>query len=204
MTSDEVYLYTVPTLKTSSGHRAEDWNLANPIQTCKLLVERRGDSLALEFRHDEKLFAQATIDLTIRKEVQIHKWLESTVDSSRYFVVKIQGSGGREALVGFGFRDRDVATDLRESLQHYENSIRRQRKAEDFTMSTTNSYSIPMLMEGEKIHFDGKSGKSTITRKVKDKGNSVPILVRKPPPAATGHNPPAPKERGTTKEEQRL
>ena len=89
--------------------------MATPLKECRLLVERRADAFVLEFQHSgNQVFAQATCDVT--KGGSAARFLEQVVDSSRYFVVKIQGGGGREALIGFGFRDRDQATDLRESL----------------------------------------------------------------------------------------
>ena len=188
MSADEVYVYKIPTLKTSGGHRAEDWDLSKPLQTCSLLVERRGDVLVLEFYHDnnsKQLFAASRIDITTGQKVQ--HWIEQVVDSSRYFVLKIQGAAGRQALIGFGFRDRDQATDLRESLQHYEKSIARQANS----ASLSGSFSIPKMEKGEKIHVNRSGGGSKSTKMVKKKEGSTsssngsgPIpLLKKPPPS---------------------
>lgn len=169
-------------MKSSGGHRAEDWNLSEPLKTCNLLVERRGDALVLEFQHDGGVFAQALLDVT--KGAKVAQFLEHVVDSSRYYVVKIQGGGGREALIGFGFRDREKATDLREALDHYQRSIQRESEAE----TKVGSYHVPKLGDGEKIHVN-KSGKSTVV--VKDDktsggGATIPLLGKKPPPPASG------------------
>ncbi|KAL7565286.1 hypothetical protein ACA910_014577 [Epithemia clementina (nom. ined.)] len=177
MTAEDVYVYKIPPMKNSGGHRAEDWNLSEPLKTCNLLVERRGDTLVLEFQHDGGIFAQSLLDVT--KGGKVAQFLEQVVDSSRYFVVKIQGGGGREALIGFGFRDREKATDLRESLDHYEKSIKREAEAE----SKVGSYHVPKLGEGEKIHVN-KSGKSTVVKKEKSGSGAVPLLGKKPPPPA--------------------
>jgi adaptin ear-binding coat-associated protein 1/2 len=160
--------------------------LANPLKTCSLLVERRGDAIALEFQHGSpaQQFALATLDVT--KGGNAKSFLEPTVDSSRYFVVKIQGDGGkREALIGFGFRDRDAAIDLREALQHYEKSLQRQEKA---ASSLTGSFSIPPMEEGQQIHVNiGNGKKSSTSVRKKEKGSaagSAPTLLKKPPPPA--------------------
>ena len=72
-------------------------------------MERRGDAFVLEFQHSgDQVFAMATCDVT--KGGSPTHFLEQVVDSSRYFVVKIQGGGGREALIGFGFRERDLVS----------------------------------------------------------------------------------------------
>jgi Protein of unknown function (DUF1681) len=156
----------------------------------------------LEFGSDGKLFAQSVIDCTPNTNnnaggaggaagppKRIQNWLEQVVDSSRYFTLKIAGQGGREAMIGFGFRDREVATDLRESMQHYENSIRREVEATE-TLANAPKYSIHKLAEGEKIHVNtGKEG-STSSRVKKDvqpgptsSNKAIPLLLKKPPPS---------------------
>ena len=117
----------------------------------------------------------------LHEDFKLNHWLEQVVDSSRYFSLKIQGAGGREATIGFGFRDRDQATDLRESLQHYEKSLSREKNAK----SLAGSFSIPKMEDGEKIHVN-RAGKSTITTKCKEAGGrsgAVPLLKKPPPPA---------------------
>jgi Protein of unknown function (DUF1681) len=138
---------------------------------------------------------------------KIQHWLEGTVDSSRYFTLRILAPNGRdEVLIGFGFRDRDPAIDLRESLQHYESAMRRQAEA---ALASTASYdetseslppsstfsSIPKLAKGEKIHINlgresqvkpKKTSDSTI-----DTGNNRPmLLLKKPPPSAESNSTP--------------
>lgn len=232
MYADEVYLYKIPPLSTSGGHRyifhlpavifglfensnyqsfcfsylfsAEDWNLSAPLATCSLLVERQDDQLVLEFRkvmedpsssssnNDPPVFAQSVIDCSIKKvdqdPPQIRHWIEGTVDSSRYFTLRISSStNNREALIGFGFRDRDQATDLRESLQFYEASMKRDYEA-TMLKSKASEYSIPRLAEGERIHVHtGKDGSNNSSKKKSTNSPksavAVPILLKKPPPA---------------------
>lgn len=157
---------------------AETWDLANPLETCSLLVEIRGDSLFLDFLHGEegKLFAQSKIAIK-ESGFNLSHWLEQAVDTSRYFALKIQGAGGREALIGFGFRDREQATDLRESLQHYNKSIARENEAKALSAS---SYTVPRLEEGEKIHVNIACGK--LKEPKKKSGGGGPFLLKKPPP----------------------
>jgi Protein of unknown function (DUF1681) len=138
------------------------------------------------------IFAQSSVDLSTANTAttRLQQWLESVVDSSRYFVVKIQSAGGREALIGFGFRDRDQATDLRECLQYYERSIQREREAnnnDSNKQSLSGSFSIPKMAEGEKIHVS-KSGKTTTIKKGSKDGSTrsaVPLLMKKPPPPSS-------------------
>ncbi|CAB9506419.1 ear-binding coat-associated protein 2 [Seminavis robusta] len=206
LSAEEVYLYKIPPLKTAGGHRAEDWNLATPLKTCSLLVEQHGDKLLLLFRHLQdpddpnsiQIFAQSTIDLSSSSTNQPQKlsleyFVENVVDSSRYFVVRILDErSGREARIGFGFRDRDEATDFRESLQFFVKSIKRREEAEQakqhFAKEYDNNQNLS-LQEGQKIHINLGSGKkSTISKKDSSSQESPkkaggPFLLKKPPPA---------------------
>jgi adaptin ear-binding coat-associated protein 1/2 len=193
--------------------RAEDWNLANPLQTCQLIVERRGDALVLEFSVAGALFCQSVIDLSSASpdapKLTLEQLVEAAVDTSRYFVTRIQGptkDGGKKgghgaaasALIGFGFRERDTAVDFRESIQFYQRAMQREQKA-DQSSQHASEYSIPKLGEDEKIHvnFGGAGGKkkkvsATITKAPAggssapspgaSGSSSAPLLLKKPPP----------------------
>lgn len=186
--AEEVYVYKIPPLKTAGGHRAEDWNLATPLKTCSLLVEQHGDQLHLLFQHTPtlELFACAKIDLTRQDKgakLSLEYFVETVVDSSRYFVVRIVSDTGREARIGFGFRDRDEAIDFRESLQYYVKSIQRQEEAAHFEVHHPELH-LSSLEGEEKIHIN-MGGKKTSTPKSPKKtasGGSA-LLLKKPPPA---------------------
>ena len=45
--------------------------------------------------------------------------IEAVLDSSRYFVVRIQNDAGQSANVGIGFADRGDSFDLNVALQDY-------------------------------------------------------------------------------------
>lgn len=156
--------------------------------------------MVLEFaKADGSIFAQSVVDCSVSAEVsqeqppqrRIQHWLEGTVDSSRYFTLKIAGPDGREATIGFGFRDRDPAIDLRESMQHYETAMRREHEA---AVTGAPKYTVPKLAQGERIHINtGKSNSDCVSssstskpKKGKDKDSSrtgLPLLLKKPPPS---------------------
>jgi hypothetical protein len=192
---------------TPSSHfrffSAEDWNLANPLQTCQLIVERKGDVLVLAFLAGGSLFCQSVLDYSITRSgnrgVMMDQLVEAAVDTSRYFVTRIQGPKGssiqQTALIGFGFRERDTAVDFRESLQFYQRAMEREQQADEIRHNSTD-YSIPKLGENEKIHVNLKSGgsskvSSTITRTSPSHsgGGSVPLLLKKPPPPSSSATP---------------
>lgn len=125
----------------------------------------------MDFTSDGALFCQSIVEAG----QQTAHIVEQVVDSSRYFATKIQGAGGRQAMIGFGFRDREKATDLRESLQHYERALEREQAS-----SHLKDFSVPSLGDGETIHVN-RSGKSTITKEKKASSGAVPLLKKKPP-----------------------
>lgn len=241
MDLDETYIFLaqsgmfVPLVLIHCTHtllfRAEDWNLAHPLAVCRLLVERRGDTLVLEFTKESNsnegtivggfdssiknpIFAQAVVDCSVpifnandksqqQQQQVIQHWLEGTVDSSRYFTLRILAPNGRdEALIGFGFRDRDPAIDLRESMQHYENAMRREAAAVIDSKNSENNNSdscsqprfvIPKLADGEKIRVsigkDSSGSSIVIPRKVGEATMGInatrpTLLMKKPPPSA--------------------
>lgn len=222
---DEVYLYRIPPLTSATaGYRAEDWDLAKPIQTCRFRVQTQNNTLCVDFLKEaaatvpnhnsahpqddpDAVFASAKINLMRQKNAttttitdqeivaSLSRWYEPVVDSSRYFVITIQNEKGQEAKLGFGFREREQAVDMREAFQYYEKSIQRQKEASKESVINTNI--IPKLKEGEKIHINVKSSTSssttsphklsstTITGDKKSKsGGGVPLLLKKPPPPA--------------------
>jgi hypothetical protein len=84
-------------------------------------------------------------------------------------------------LIGFGFRERDVAIDLVGNLQQFQKSIERELQAKNIKVKE-----IKKLGEGEKIHIDlgGRKKKSSIVAKGDanngDRSGSTPLL-KKPP-----------------------
>ena len=71
------------------------------------------------------LFALCKIDLNIGK---MEHYVQPTGDSSRYFAVRVTDEkGGREAVLGLGFREREEAADFRQVLHNYADALARER-----------------------------------------------------------------------------
>lgn len=197
MSHDECFVYKVPPLATASGYRANDWNLASPLETCGFQVERRNNDLYLLFtlNNHTKLFALSKIEGESKSINNLN--IEAVMDSSRYFVCKILQSNPsdptkktRTALLGFGFRERDIAIDLLGNIQQFRQSIDRELEAKELASKTK---AIPTLAQGEKIHISlpGSKGKTSVVKSPKvtsskSGSSTTPILLRKPPPSAGG------------------
>lgn len=55
-------------------------------------------------------------------------YVKPVADSSRYFAVRVTDEkGGREAVIGLGFREREEAADFSQCLINYYNAIARER-----------------------------------------------------------------------------
>ena len=201
MSHGECFVYKVPPLSSASGYRANDWNLASPLETCGFQVERRNNDLYLLFtlENHTKLFALSKIEGEGSSINNIN--VETVMDTSRYFVCKILQSNpnaaettsksNRTALLGFGFRERDIAIDLLGNLQQFKQSIDRELEAKDLASKTK---AIPTLAEGEKLHIripggrEGRSPKSKSSNKGSSSFSGTPILLKKPPPSADNNN----------------
>ena len=95
--------------------RAADWGLDNPDWVGRLRAVTKGPNLELklEDKTSGELFAKAPIDSYPGTAIQ------SVLDSSRYFVVRLQDESGRSAFIGMGFADRGDSFDLNVALQDH-------------------------------------------------------------------------------------
>jgi len=122
-------------------HSADEWNLRKPLQQCSLRVERRGDVLLVVFTYQKegtkgsRLFALCKIDL-VHANFPMEHYCQPVGDSSRYFAVRVTDEmGGREAVVGLGFRERDEAADFVQCLTNYSNAIAREKLSKGMKMA---------------------------------------------------------------------
>ncbi|KIM62004.1 hypothetical protein SCLCIDRAFT_1215340 [Scleroderma citrinum Foug A] len=110
----EISVYKIPPLRVNEGHRANDWgDLANPLWKGRLRIIEKGKSAALMFEDSQTgaVFARAEYD-PLRPSV------EAVLDSSRYFVVRVEDTG-KKAYIGMGFAERTDSFDFNVALQDY-------------------------------------------------------------------------------------
>eukprot|EP00586_Coscinodiscus_wailesii_P019485 CAMPEP_0172504042 /NCGR_PEP_ID=MMETSP1066-20121228/174808_1 /TAXON_ID=671091 /ORGANISM="Coscinodiscus wailesii, Strain CCMP2513" /LENGTH=265 /DNA_ID=CAMNT_0013280035 /DNA_START=82 /DNA_END=876 /DNA_ORIENTATION=+ len=209
----ECFVYTIPPMKSSGGHRAEDWNLANPLATCSLDMIRQDSTLLINILSSRPkndgpkgatenfLFAQSKIKYDDNPNMQ--HWVENVVDSSRYFVVRISDEKRkREAHIGLGFRERNDATDFKMGLMEYVKMMKREKMAEEMIKthdsedaegSPEGVASSPLaalskltLKEGEKIHVSLPTNHERHRSGSKKKNiiGKGGLLLKKPPTGA--------------------
>jgi hypothetical protein len=139
----KVFAFTVPPLGSAEGFKATLWP-KQPIWVGRLRVVSRSNKCAILLEHTDKegLFASCPI--------QNEKTVEPTLDSSRYFVLRLSDGKGRHALIGIGFNDRAQAFDFKVALQDWQNANREGAPSGELRSSgPSKDYSIP---EGGSIH----------------------------------------------------
>ncbi|ORZ04007.1 adaptin ear-binding coat-associated protein 1 NECAP-1 [Syncephalastrum racemosum] len=111
----ECFVYRIPPRTAARGYRAAEWGdlgssflwkgrlrVISKGQTCKVVLE---DS------NTGELFALCPYDPASNS-------VEPVLDSSRYFVLKIEHEG-RHAFIGMGFQERSDAFDFNVALQDF-------------------------------------------------------------------------------------
>lgn len=187
----EVSVYRIPPLKANEGHRANDWgDLSDPLWKgrVKIVETSKGVVLYFEDAHNGESFAKAEYD---PKRPSV----EAVLDSSRYFVVRVEDAG-RKAYIGMGFAERSDSFDFNVALQDY--TKRWKAKLDPHAEEDIPS---PHLPAGPKKDYSLKEGQTfsiSIPGRTKEEkpgdflnstilgssstGGSVPLL---PPPPTT-------------------
>ena len=191
-TCKECYVYQIPPLKNESGHRANDWDVNKWLWSGALKVTATGTLLKII------LYDPATGALFATCPVAAHgnKAVDQVIDSSRYFVLRLDDGKGRHAFIGMGFRDRSYAYDFNATMQDHWDGVRRGKDAdEQAKLMAERAASEPMrdlsLKEGEKlnisINVSGSGSKPRAARpKVEGAAFSLPGKpgMLAPPPKA--------------------
>ncbi|CAI0557135.1 unnamed protein product [Linum tenue] len=114
----ECYVYLIPPRKTAGSYRADEWDVNKWAWEGQLKVVSKGEEciIRLEDKSTGELYARAFL----RKE-DPHP-VEPVIDSSRYFVLRIEENVGgrlRHAFIGLGFRERTEAYDFQAALHDH-------------------------------------------------------------------------------------
>ncbi|PWN96291.1 adaptin ear-binding coat-associated protein 1 NECAP-1 [Tilletiopsis washingtonensis] len=111
----ECFVYKVPPRASLAGYKAAEWgDMEAFLWKGRLRIVEHGAacSIRLEDGDSGELFARAPYDADGTA-------VEPVLDSSRYFVLRVQGEDGRRAFVGMGFLDRSDAFDFNVALQDW-------------------------------------------------------------------------------------
>jgi len=166
----DAHVFKLPPRPTSGGWRGADWTEEVWQGTVKVVERGEMTLVLLVDKKSGAIFAVCPI-----KDGAVDR----CVDSSRYFVLRIENANGRHMFIGMAFNERNDAFDFNTSLE----DARREREAAKnppqlFLNFPSKDYSIK---EGEKISvkIKGVGNKSRKERKNSAKGGAAGFL--KPP-----------------------
>ncbi|GAB2298416.1 hypothetical protein Dimus_032482 [Dionaea muscipula] len=123
----EVSVYKIPPRTTSGGYKSGEWLQSDKIWSGRLrLVSCHNRcEIRLEDPSSGDLFAACFV-LPGQRDQSV----EPTLDSSRYFVLKIEDGQGKHAFIGLGFGERNEAFDFNVALSDHEKHVRRETEKE--------------------------------------------------------------------------
>ncbi|KAI8351219.1 adaptin ear-binding coat-associated protein 1 [Choanephora cucurbitarum] len=180
----ECYVYKIPPRTAARGYRAAEWgDLATAhLWKGRLRVIAKGNKceIRMEDNSTGETFAVCPYDPQSNS-------VEAVLDSSRYFVLKIE-SEGRHAFIGMGFQERSDAFDFNVTLQDFVKQLRAEKDAAERAnhVDTTpkKDYS---LKEGQTINITiGNVGaKRTRQKPATPSGNGGLVPLLPPPPSAS-------------------
>jgi hypothetical protein len=126
--ASSVHVYNIPPLTSNKGYVAASWTADNnqrQIFTARLRIletaiptptgETVKTDILLEDPSNGQLFAAAPYT--------VPGVVEQVLDSSRFFAVRVEGEGGRKAVLGIGFEERSEAFDFSVSLQEVRKTL---------------------------------------------------------------------------------
>mmetsp|Transcript_6954 Transcript_6954/g.10962 ORF Transcript_6954/g.10962 Transcript_6954/m.10962 type:complete len:266 (-) Transcript_6954:253-1050(-) len=186
----ECYVYKIPPRTSTQGYRANEWDVNKWIWSGRIKVVAKGNTcnIILEDNTTGVLFASCSVNTSEQGPESV----EPVVDSSRYFVLRIEDGSGRHAFIGLGFKERSEAYDFNVSIQDHKKYVQRGGKApaQQEAKGPSVDYS---LQAGQTIHIDlkNKDGKKAIVKtgsNADSGGKSIPMLAP-PPPGKTAAPP---------------
>lgn len=174
---NECFVYKIPPRTSAMGYKAADWDLHNPLWKGRLTITAEKDvaQIRLEDSNTGKVFAMCPVPLEGARAV------EPVLDSSRYFVLRIEDGKGNHAFIGMGFNERGDAFDFNVALQEHRKQIQRDREIEAAREKMKNEPALDLsLKQGEKIRVNIKNVKPKATA-AKSGGGGIKLA---PPPQA--------------------
>jgi hypothetical protein len=166
-TIPNAHVFKLPPRQSASvGWRGADWKEKVWQGTVKVVERLDQTAVLLVDRTKGSIFAVCPV-----KEGAVDR----CVDSSRYFVLRIENANGRHMFIGVAFNERNDAFDFNTALE----DSRREREMEKQPVKAftgpAKDYSIK---EGEKIRVSIPKGSLSASGHKKSKGGTPPSLLK--------------------------
>jgi hypothetical protein len=168
-TTPSVHIYAIPPLTSTRGFNAGPWT-APPKPTAQQIFTARMRVLETSIpssSSDRDLLSvtinledPATGELFAASPYVSEAVVQSALDSSRFFAVRVVGEGGMKATLGIGFEDRSEAFDFGIALSEARKVLGWEKAKGTEKNDVFKDFS---LKEGEKIHIQvgGKGRKES-------------------------------------------
>lgn len=193
----EVSVYKIPPRSSSGGYKCGEWLQSDKIWSGRLRVVSCNSraEIRLEDPASGDLFAACFVHPGQREQS-----VEPALDSSRYFVLKIEDGRGKHAFIGLGFAERNEAFDFNVALSDHEKHVMRESEKDSARESGDAAGHIDIhpavnhrLKEGETIRINVKhkpAGGTSMLSAGKSGGLSssgnAKTLGLAPPPSGSG------------------
>ncbi|QSZ34362.1 hypothetical protein DSL72_005953 [Monilinia vaccinii-corymbosi] len=201
-----VHVYNIPPLTSNKGYVAATWTADNnkrQIFTARIRIletaipdkdgeEKVKADVLLEDPSNGQLFAAAPYTVT---EV-----VEQVLDSSRFFAIRVEGEGGRKAVLGIGFEERSEAFDFSVALQEVRKTLGIEEQGGGKPTSAGKKEGKSefkrdfSLKEGETItvNIGGRGAGRRTSKKSEESENELAAFSLPPPPVGGAFLPPPP------------
>ena len=208
ITNSSVHIYQIPPMRSTKGHMAADWTAdpkshiftgrvriietSIPPQTPETMQEK--DTVKVDIVLEDP----ATGDLIAAAPYQTQAVVEATIDSSRFFALRVQDpSSGKKAMLGIGFEERSEAFDFGVALQEAQKSLgliegvaplikstKKQEAEEKKDYSLKEGETITVNLSGTKFGRRARQDRPLST----DLGSEPPLSAFSlpPPPSSSG------------------
>ncbi|KAI3465834.1 hypothetical protein Pfo_022497 [Paulownia fortunei] len=147
----ECYVYLIPPRKTAASYRADEWNVNKWAWEGTLRVISKGEECII--RLEDKT-----------TEMGEPHPVEPVIDSSRYFVLRVEENIGgrlRHAFIGIGFRERPEAYDFQAALYDHMKYLNKKKTAGEMEQHYQKTSSVDYsLKDGETLVLQLKNGNS--------------------------------------------
>ena len=118
MQKKECHIYQIPPPRGATGHYSEDWT--NHIFTGRMrIVSKKNQCVVQILDANSQLYVACPVD-----PLNISASVERTVDSSRFFALKVLGPNGQHAYVGMAFAERNDAFDFWAGLLDFQGTVK--------------------------------------------------------------------------------
>lgn len=141
----DAHIFKLPPRQTAGGWRGADWDKEVWQGTLKVVERGALTVILLVDANTGSIFAVCPV-----KDGAVDR----CVDSSRYFVLRVEAANGKHMYIGMAFNERNDAFDFNTSLE----DARREKEAEKEASEASKKYDYGpskdySIKDGEKIHI---------------------------------------------------